>query len=263
MSYPETLRIYVASTGDGESVFRHCGPLSLEAPNATIVIEPAGDPGNDAIFVGYTRFACLFIGRAALKALYAGGEHELPPVLQSFVAGDLQQTVARTLPLSAVLLRCLEDLHSCQLKGRRRRLFLQSRALEMVCEALEALEHSDGFESIEPTRLSARSVLKAQQLLAENFASPPSLRDLAQEVGMSRTALCTGFRRILGQSVFDYIQDLRMQQALTLLNERDRPIADVAYAVGYNRASSFSVAVHRHFGATPTELRRRAISLPT
>jgi AraC-like DNA-binding protein len=57
--------------------------------------------------------------------------------------------------------------------------------------------------------------------------------------------------------VFDHIQDLRMQHALALLSERDDSITQIAYAVGYNRASSFSVAVHRHFGATPSELRKR------
>lgn len=81
---------------------------------------------------------------------------------------------------------------------------------------------------------------------------------LARRVGLSRSALCSGFRQILGQSVFDYVHGLRMQQALELLNERDASITQIAYAVGYNRASSFTVAVQRHFGATPSELRRRS-----
>jgi AraC-like DNA-binding protein len=91
--------------------------------------------------------------------------------------------------------------------------------------------------------------------------TPPSLEALALDVGLSRSALCTGFRQILGQSVFDYVHDLRMQQALELLNERDASITQIAYAVGYNRASSFTVAVQRHFGTTPSELRRRGMTV--
>jgi AraC-like DNA-binding protein len=52
-----------------------------------------------------------------------------------------------------------------------------------------------------------------------------------------------------------------MQQALELLNERDASITQIAYAVGYNRASSFTVAVQRHFGTTPSELRRRGMTV--
>jgi AraC-like DNA-binding protein len=259
-SFPETVRIYLTDSGGGEAVFPHCGLLSLESPNATIVIEPAGAPDNEATFIGRIRYVCLFIRRDALETLYSGGIHELPAVLRAFVQGDLQRTVACSLPLSAALLRCLDEVQSCRLQGRGRRLFLQSKALEIVCEAVGALQHADGVGSSEMTRLTVGAVLRAQRLLAENFVTPPSLRDLARKVGLSRTALCISFRQVLGQSVFDYIQHLRMQQALALLNEPDRSIADVAYAVGYNRASSFSVAVHRHFGATPTELRRRTAS---
>lgn len=155
------------------------------------------------------------------------------------------------------MLRCLEDVQTCPLDGRRRRIFLQSKALEIVCQALEAFDQSECFRSPETTKLTARCVVKAQRFLEANYVTPPSLEELAAEVELSLGALCIGFRQILGQSVFDYIQDLRMQRALALLSEGDDPITQIAYAAGYNRSSSFSVAVHRHFGTTPSKLRRR------
>jgi AraC family transcriptional activator of pyochelin receptor len=234
MSFPDTLRVYVTSNGDCDYGAQQDNRVSLDAPNTAILIQPADAPPTEATFAGCTRFVCIFIHREALKSLHAGGEHELPAVLQSFLEGDLESTVARTLPLGATLLRCLEDVHASALDGLRRRLFLQSKAVEILCQAIEAFE-----------------------LLMENFVAPPSLEDLAHEVGLSRSGLCAGFRQILGQSVFDYTQELRMQHALSMLSERNVSISQIAYAVGYNRASSFSVAVQRHFGATPSELRKR------
>lgn len=262
MSFPDTLRIYVTSSGGGEYVSSNGDVLNLDAPNAAIVIEPPSESCADATFLGQTRFICVLIHREALDALFAGREHELPPVLRAFLAGILRQTVVHVMPLSAALLRCLDDVHACQQAGYRRRLFLQSKALEIICHALEALEAGEECGAAEASKLTARGVLKAQRILAENFVTPPPLGDLAFEVGLSRTSLCTGFRQILGQSVFDYIHDLRMQQALALLNRGDCSITQIAYAVGYSRSSSFSVAVHRHFGASPSELRRR-VSLAT
>lgn len=258
LSFPDTLQVYVASNGDGEFVFPPGERLSLEAPNTAIVMQPAGAPAAEATFAGCSRYIGVSIHRDALRALYAGGERELPDALQLFLEGGLQRTLARTLPLGAALLRCLEDVHACPLEGHRRRLFLQSKAVEILCQAFEALEHADGFGSAEATMLTARAVMKAQRLLAKNFVAAPSLEDLAHEVGLSRARLCTGFRQILGQSVFDYTQELRMRHALEMLSERDATISQIAHAVGYNRASSFTVAVQRHFGATPTEIRRRS-----
>ncbi|MDT9600595.1 helix-turn-helix transcriptional regulator [Sphingosinicella rhizophila] len=262
LSLPDTLRVYVSSNGDGEYVSSQGDLLSLQAPNAAIMIDPAGAPTTEVGFVGRVRYACVYIHREALKTLYAGNDHELPAELQTFLQGDLQRTIARALPLSGEVLGCLDDVHACALEGHRRQLYLQSKAVEIICHALEALEHSDSFGSVEATRRTARGVLKAQRLIAQKFVKPPSLESLAHEVGLSRSRLCTGFRQILGQSVFDYIQDLRMQQALTMLNACEISISQIAYAVGYNRASSFSVAVQRYFGATPSELRQRGMLPP-
>lgn len=258
---PDSLHIYLAYSGDGEYVPVDSQPISFEAPSTVLIIEPAGTAPAEITFAGRTRYIYIIMHREVLKTLYGGSAHELPAALQAFLEGGLSQTSGRTLPLSSAMRRCLEDVHACSLGGRLRRLFLQSKALEIVCQALEAFDQSACLRSVESTKHTARSVLKAQLFLAEHFADPPSLEKLAAEVGLSRSALCTGFRQVLGQSVYEYIRDLRMEQALALLSESDDSIIQIAYAVGYNRPSSFSVAVQRHFGATPSELRRKA-SLP-
>ncbi|MHA4837554.1 helix-turn-helix domain-containing protein [Sphingopyxis sp. MSC1_008] len=50
-----------------------------------------------------------------------------------------------------------------------------------------------------------------------------------------------------------------MRQALAMLNERAASITQIAYAVGYSHPSSFSLAVQRRFGTSPSELRRRGL----
>lgn len=147
------------------------------------------------------------------------------------------------------------------MEGYGRRLFLRAKAIEMICLCFEAMALEDGFGSSEATVMTSRGVLKAQRLLTENFVTPPSLDDLAHDVGLSRSGLCAGFRQMLGQKVFDYIAQLRMQHALALLNQRDASITQIAYAVGYNHPSSFSVAVQRHFGTTPGKLRQRRLPI--
>jgi AraC family transcriptional activator of pyochelin receptor len=259
-SSPDSLHIYLASSGDGEYVPVDGAPLSFEAPSTVLIVEPADQPPAEVTLAGVARYIYVVVHREMLKSMYAGSAHELPALLQAFLDGNLERTAGRALPLGAAMLRCLEDVQTCPLDGRRRRIFLQSKALEIVCQALEAFDQSDSFQNPDTTRLTARGVVKAQRFLEAHYVTPPSLEELAAEVGLSRSVLCTGFRQILGQSVFDYIQTLRMQRALELLSEGDDPITQIAYAVGYNGCSSFAVAVHRHFGTTPSKLRRRGAS---
>lgn len=252
------IRVRVASDGDGEYMTAEGDLLDLKGPSASIVIEPPGQQPAVAVSAGHNLSAEVYVHRDMLARFYAHDGHELPAVLQAFIAGDLKHTAARRLALNPQLLRALEDLRGCSLEGRSRRLLIRAKAIEILCHAIDALaQDENGDGASEASKSAANGVLKAQRLLAENFVTPPSLDDLAQEVGMSRSSLCTAFRQIVGKSVFDYVGDLRMQRALSMLNRQDTTIAEVAYSVGYGHPSSFSVAVQRRFGTTASELRRR------
>ncbi|MER9648674.1 helix-turn-helix transcriptional regulator [Mesorhizobium sp. M0199] len=79
-------------------------------------------------------------------------------------------------------------------------------------------------------------------------------KDLAQSLALSEAT----FRRRLadqGQSFKDLLIDVRMTAALTLLQVTDRPISEVAYQVGYESASRFSVRFKKRFGFSPTAVR--------
>ena len=79
-------------------------------------------------------------------------------------------------------------------------------------------------------------------------------KDLAQAFAMSEAT----FRRRLadqGQSFNDILVDVRMTTALTLLQVTDRPIADIAYQVGYASAARFAIRFRKRFGFSPTSVR--------
>jgi AraC-like DNA-binding protein len=256
VSAPDILRVRIASDGDGEYVSANGDRVDFKGAGSTIIVEPAGMPPAKAVAAGHNRSVTVYIHRTRLQGLYAGREHELPAVLQAFVAGNLRHAVARRLPLNAALLRCLEDLQGCDLEGQSRRLLIGSKAIEILCHAFKAMGPMDAFECDVSAQLK-RGVIKAQQRLNDSFVTPPSLDDIARDVGLSRSSLCAGFRQIIGQTVFDYIGGLRMRRALLMLSEGETSITQIAYAVGYSHPSSFSLAVQRRFGTTPSELRRR------
>lgn len=260
ISAPDILRVRVAADGYSKYSAPGIDPVEMDGPGASIIIEPPGMPEAEGRFAGHNRAVHVYIHRTNLQALYAGREHELPAAVQAFIAGDLDRTVARQLPLGPALLRCLEDLSGEDVHGHGRWILAGLHALEILCHAFTALAQEDEAGSPDISARTTRCVLKAQQILRKNFAAPPSLDDLAEAVGLSRSRLCAGFARILGQSVFDYVTGLRMERALALLNQREIPITQVAYMVGYSHPSSFSQAVQRRFGASPTELRQRGAS---
>jgi AraC-like DNA-binding protein len=79
-------------------------------------------------------------------------------------------------------------------------------------------------------------------------------KDLALALAMSEAT----FRRKLaeeGQSFSGILVDVRMSYALTLLQVTDTPISGIAYQVGYESASRFSVRFKKRFGFSPNAIR--------
>jgi AraC-like DNA-binding protein len=258
VSYPDVMRIRVSLEG-AESTSRVDEPdVTIDGPVVQLMLEPAGQPPARMEFSGRQKLILLCADRGTLKQFWSGREQELPGLLQAFLAGTLTQTAARRLSLKADLLRCLEDVCSCEQDGVARTLFMRAKGLEILCHVLKMLEVDEGFGAADASLNTSKAVLRAQQILKERFAAPPSLEDLAREVGISRSSLVAGFRQIVGHSVFGYIQELRMERARELLCDTAEPIKSIAHATGYCHLSSFTFAIHRRFAMSPSELRRSA-----
>ena len=123
---------------------------------------------------------------------------------------------------------------------------------------------------IELARLARDAVAdlrrSGEPLLAEVFAvierrhaEPLSLRDVAQEVGMTPGHLTTVVRRRTGRTVQEWIIERRMAEARGLLDETDLPIAEVARRVGVRDPGYFSRLFSRTHGASPRTWRGRPV----
>jgi len=94
-------------------------------------------------------------------------------------------------------------------------------------------------------------------LMHEETAHGWTLEELARRAGLSRTALAERFRETMGDTPLNHLRTLRMQRAMQLLTETERPLEAVASAVGYQDAFSFSKVFKRSVGLSPKAFRQR------
>ena len=83
-----------------------------------------------------------------------------------------------------------------------------------------------------------------------------TLEILADQVAISRAALARRFKQRVGQTMFQYLTQLRMQRASELLQESILPLVDVASRVGYESEMAFAKTYKRVTGTTPAKFRR-------
>lgn len=82
-----------------------------------------------------------------------------------------------------------------------------------------------------------------------------TVETLAQEVGMSRSALAKRFADLIGEAPIQYLAGWRMQLARRLLRESNAGLAELASRVGYESEAAFSRAFRRAVGVPPATWR--------
>lgn len=102
------------------------------------------------------------------------------------------------------------------------------------------------------TLRQARLVRTAKRHVLRHLDEPLSIDALARDLYVSRSRLCASFTRETGESLGAFITRARMERAALLLDSPLMSVANVARAVGYPRASSFTVAFERAYGCPPS-----------
>lgn len=77
--------------------------------------------------------------------------------------------------------------------------------------------------------------------------------DLCEELHLSRSQLYRKVKALLGQSISDYIQNVRLQKAEALLKKRELSISEIAYQVGYTSPEYFSTVFKGRYGVSPSQ----------
>lgn len=99
----------------------------------------------------------------------------------------------------------------------------------------------------------------AQQFLAEHLAENLPTAQLAQEFHLSASQLNRLFRQHTGQSVHEYLVNLRINRAKSLLKESCLSVTEIAGAVGYEYDTSFSAVFRDKVGMSPRQFRNMPV----
>ena len=92
-----------------------------------------------------------------------------------------------------------------------------------------------------------------QQMAHEQFG----VSELAEEVGMSRSNLLRRVKKITGQSVSQFIREVRLEKAMELLKTGALNVSEVSEQVGFASASYFVKCFREQYGYPPGEVSKR------
>jgi AraC-like DNA-binding protein len=101
-----------------------------------------------------------------------------------------------------------------------------------------------------------QTIETACRILESRLDNPPSLEELAAQVGMSSTRFKTAFNRVCGMPPFAWLRDQRLEKARCLLQHDGLRVTEVALEVGYTNFSHFAKIFEARFGLIPSRMRQ-------
>jgi two-component system response regulator YesN len=138
--------------------------------------------------------------------------------------------------------------------------FLETRDLESAGEMLHALSLSVADAIGAGRREGGRRIaLMAQDFIARCADDTLlTIERVCEELKVSPAYFRALFKRETGQTFHQYLTGLRMGRAMELLRTTSLKTAEVAQQSGLGEASYFSYAFKKHFGVSPSQVRKEA-----
>lgn len=133
-----------------------------------------------------------------------------------------------------------------------RDLYVKGKVYELLSLHFQKEENTDGEYC--PFLVDEQNVLKirkAKEIIISRMAEPPSLQELAAEIGLNLKKLKEGFKQIYGDTVYSFLFDYKMEHSRKLLESNQFNVNEVGLQVGYSTASHFIAAFKKKFGTTP------------
>jgi AraC family transcriptional regulator len=176
----------------------------------------------------------------------------LHPLVRDVVSGQSEKSaIAPTSRLTTRQSQLVASLRQAPVLAMAQSVWYQAKALELAAELFFIAHNDQELFCHRQQRLSAERVEKVIALLRERLANPPSLEEIGQAAGCSPFYLSRTFSAATGMTIPQYVRQLRMERAASLLRSGRFNVTEAALEVGYSSLSHFSQAFHDAFGCCP------------
>ena len=152
----------------------------------------------------------------------------------------------------------LEDANNYQDFTIARNLNLQSITMQLFINQLAQFD-DDKLKSRNRSILRIPELKKIEEYsmyIKENIRKDLSIKNLSRESGLNPNKLQSGFKYLFNTSINQFIINVRLDQAKTLLKNKELSIISIAEEVGLESSSYFSKIFKKKYGITPKKYQK-------
>ena len=212
----------------------------------TEVMIPAHEEINFVVMVTTRRtlLNLLQIGEGGSRDRGAGeGGSDMIHTIRDNPSFFLHETMTREME------RTLKQLSQINETTPLPALLYQTRAQELIYFLFARLLSRKTGVALSINQEDVKKIYQVRASILADLSAPPKLSELARHIGMSSTKMKQLFRQIFGDSIYNYFQVERMNEAAQLL--KDFSVSQVGYRIGFSNLSHFTRLFEKHHQMKP------------
>lgn len=210
---------------------------------------------------GVTRQQAVVLPLPFLERLGKRFPEVFVPIVDMLKQGDVRKLSDVNARVDRGALRLFADIEQSYIMGSAASDYAEQRIMDYISPYIYKLA---GVNPEGKSSFRLRNMMHdARDIVEARLANPPSLHELATEVGTNECTLKKEFRAEFGLTVFGLIYKIRMERAADMLRLGGVPMTDIAQSLGYDHMSHFSTAFRRFYGVPPTLFRQTDNARPT
>jgi AraC-like DNA-binding protein len=102
-----------------------------------------------------------------------------------------------------------------------------------------------------------QTFMKLEQTLRQNLANQWTVEEMAALTGLGTTTFTEKVKNYTGFSPLNYLINIRISEAIKLLNRQEANVTDIALQTGFYSSQHFSTTFKKLTGYTPSDFRKR------
>lgn len=152
----------------------------------------------------------------------------------------------------------LQHEAECRLPGYRFRV--RALCISLLIQVARQCMDGVGEEAVSGGTSRAYRVHQVKEYIIKHLDQPLSLARIAAHAASSEEHLARTFKQVTGQTVFDYLRQMRLEQAKTYLVNSPCNASEIARLTGFGSLSLFSRNFKKYVGMSPMAYRQHLAS---
>jgi len=130
-------------------------------------------------------------------------------------------------------------------------LYQRLKVQELIYLVFEKLQKRESGHHSKVHKDDVEKLALIRTAILSDLAVPPSLPALAKMAGIGETKMTEIFKQVFGDTIYNYYQQARMEEAAFLLKHGGLSVSETGYQLGFANLSHFGRLFEKYHGVKP------------